>query len=186
MPQSWESEQCACERAWQSQRESMRLWESVIHLSAQASTRKHLLVIFTHMLAPSSAAWRHFRNSALLLWPSLLQWLHGKQTFARRKPPVHFPKGEKKNKVGLTSGPISMALPCFVSHSTFNLTRRHLSDHVPEFHCNQKGSYYLKCSAHQFVSISWLTIGCNHLTQNSSEWVRGSVSAVIWQKQNKN
>lgn len=117
--------------------------------SAPASTRKHLLVTVAHMLAPTSAAWRHFRYSVLPLWPSSLRWLHGKQTFTRRKPPVHFP--QKENRSMIHSWNVSHGFTLFC-HSTFHLSRRHLSHPVPAFHCNQ-GSYYLKCSAHQQRSL---------------------------------
>lgn len=151
----------------------MRLWESVIHLQCSSIQQKHLLVTFTHTLAPSSAAWRHFRNSALLLCPSLLRWLHGKQTCSKENP-CSLP-AEREKRVWLTPEAFFMASPCFVSRLTFHLSRSYLSHPVPDFsrfHCNQ-GSYYRKCSAHQH-NIFWLTTGCNHLTQNLSKWVSGN------------
>ncbi len=95
---------------------------------------------------------------------------------SRRKPPISF-STQRKN-VWLTPEPFFTASPCFGSCSTFHLSRGHLSHPVPVFHCNQR-SYYLKCRAHQqhrLYRTLWLTIGCNHLTQNSRKWVSGNVT----------
>lgn len=127
------------------------------------------------MLAPSSAARRHFRNSGLPLRPSLQRWLHVKQTCLKETPLFTFHR--KKNGYYSLLNLFLMASPCFVSYSTFHLSRGHFSHPVPVLHCNQ-GSYCLKCSAHQqhgLYSMFCLTIGCNHLTQNSGKWVSGNV-----------
>lgn len=95
--------------------------------------------------------------------------------YSRRKPPISF--SVERQTVWVTPEPFFMASPCFGSHSTFHLSRRHLSHLVPVFHCNQ-GSYYLKSRTHQqhrlYITI-WLTIACNHLTENLNKWVSGNV-----------
>lgn len=76
----------ASERAWQTERKYAIVRKCNPLTVLEASTRNTYLLYSHTCLPPSSAARRHFRNSALPLWPSSLRWLHGKQTRLKETP----------------------------------------------------------------------------------------------------
>ena len=168
-------EQCVCQRARQTQRESMRLWEKCNPLAVL----EHPLetpTCYIHTHAPPwqccSEAFQKYcmATVALFCCDDLMV-----NKPAWKETPCSF--STERRREWITVLKLSfMASPCFVRHSTLHLSGRHLSHPVPIFHCNQ-GGYYVKWRAHQqhrIYSTFWLTIGCNHLTQNLSE------SVVMW------
>lgn len=109
-------------------------------------------------------------KTALPLWPSLLWWLHGKQTCLKGKSCSLSLNQKKKKEEGRTdSFPFLLAIWLPIMQKGL------LFDPVPVFPCN-KASYYWETeliTQRRHDSVLWITTGCNHLTLNSrqmSQW----------------
>lgn len=123
-----EQTMCLGERTTHSERKYAIVRKCNPLTASECPLEKHLAVLLE----------RRFRHCALQRCPpSSLQWLHGKQMCSKGKPLFTFCRRNEEGMTHCSSFFYFMALPCFVSHSTFHLSWRCSSHPVPVFHCNQ-------------------------------------------------